>query len=692
METVIGTLMELAQGIDEERDKSRDLAKDRAKQCKVSQTEVKNSIRDGNRTAEEARLDLQAIDAEVQGTQANIKGIKEQMQTAADELARVTEELKDLRVQKMSATSMSQVALQQVEAVLATASLRQQRERRRRSSKSSSQLTAQVSYLHELGSRLSLSAPEGPSPVPSFLQRAASGGRHGDSSAGSDARSVLASDRQELMASRDSAVKGFEEQESKLVELLKIQRDEVKKLEANLAEQQPILADKLKQSAEVNLTLGMAERGLKRDDDIMGALQEQCEFTAAGAEKLNSLRLQMSDLLRMPAKLLRKMDTMLFLSKDLQSLKESSISFVQLGRRAGRAGHARHGGIAGTVREAMRARLWRSATGRQPPARQRDAPALAEAAAPAAGAEMLQEASAAAGPFDDVVQVIQGLISSMREQANEDTERHQWCADSRSENLNDRIKAKDALDTLGAEIRWAKAAITRLTEEMSFFEVEITRLRKAAAKAQEDHDFETERIHGTVKDHKEAYDIVSKVAIVVRELCEMDGQTFLLQRNRTAARQSAQRSGSGGPLLLFQRSAAGTGSRFDNCVEADKLIEEAMVKIDELNEASLSYTRDFQDLSLAIKHKMEEAADESANNLAKAQTASAKRQSELAAAEGDQKTRKEDLRLLEEAMAELEKNCGPSVETPEARLQRRQEEIDALKNALKVLEGQEIPV
>lgn len=688
MEKVVETLMELAQGVEDERDRARALGQERDTKCAKALDELKISIRDANRTVRTADEDLRAAAAGVQGVQATIKDLKAKIQAGAEEITKLTKKLKDLRRSKVVSLQQSYTSLQQVEAVLAKANLREQQEMHKRHRPSS--ISQQVSYLHQLSSRLSSSTGEESASMTSLLQTDSVGSvLH---SSDSSASGLLKADKQELMTARNEAMKGYEEDEAKLVDLLKIAQEEVKKLEDSLNEQQPILADKLRQSSESNMTVMTAKSSLARDGEIMAGVQAKCNFMAASVEKLNKLRLKLSDGFRMPAKLLKKMDTMVFLAQDLQNLKEGPLSLVQV---------SSHSSQAGRYREAMRARLWdttETEESSRPVSAEKHPHITPEASdkngVPDKAAGMIQEDSGNTGPFDEVTGMIKALIASLRDEANQEVTRHQWCADSQSQNLNERVMAQEKLDKLTAENRWTKTAIARLAAEIAFLKTEIPRLQQAATKAGKEIEEERALVKVMDADQKEGNEILMKVEIVVRDLCQLDEKTVLLQRSNTTRKSSDSTtgSGSGGVLLLQRKRLASTSNKFNNCEEAVRLIGEALVTSQELNEATLAYLKQFEDMTLAFKKKVEAAKKQQEGNLLAAESASAKRANELAGAEEDERKQQEDLRLLLESKRQLEESCGPKVESAEERLQRRAEEIEALKNAINVLEGQAIPV
>merc|ERR1719321_1249481 len=85
------------------------------------------------------------------------------------------------------------------------------------------------------------------------------------------------------------------------------------------------------------------------------------------------------------------------------------------------------------------------------------------------------------GPFDGVTKMIEGLIASLKAQANEEVNQHQFCQDSLSKNRRDRIAKKNNIDTLTSTICWSKMAIVRLDDDKKYLEGEIKRLNDVQA-------------------------------------------------------------------------------------------------------------------------------------------------------------------------------------------------------------------
>eukprot|EP00419_Tripos_fusus_P000882 CAMPEP_0172671678 /NCGR_PEP_ID=MMETSP1074-20121228/11062_1 /TAXON_ID=2916 /ORGANISM="Ceratium fusus, Strain PA161109" /LENGTH=706 /DNA_ID=CAMNT_0013488765 /DNA_START=69 /DNA_END=2189 /DNA_ORIENTATION=- len=706
MDKVVETLMELATGVDTERAKAKALGQKRAQECAKTVRELETSIRDNNRNVVAAQEDLTGVSADVEGLTKSVDNLKKQIKAGASEIDKLAAKLKVMRKKKSMSLSQADMTLQQVEAVIRKASMEEQREKYKQKD---SPLKAQVSLLHQLGTKLSDGDPRSddePSPsTDSFLQTESSehvvssaSSKQGDAS--SNVKGLLQADQQNLMEAKENADRGFDETEAKFEELLKIAHDQMKKLEDSLADTQPSLADKLRRSAEVNASRIMALRGLDRDKGMLLHVKAKCKFLDTSVEQLNTLRFQLSDLLRMPAKLLKKMDAMMFLARDLQSLRsnpekkvtvsqsDKSVSFLQEGSQVTQ--QTEHGG---KYREHMRALLWDEKEPDEAPRSVPKAPHRKRASTASEtsdkGLGMVQEDGANAGPFDEVTAMIKSLVASLKDEANADTNRRQWCADNQAGNTNERVKEKDALDSLTSEVRWAKTAITRLDTEMKFLKAEVPRLQKAGLQCVKDIKAENDLVKSLDADQREASTILMKVEIVVKELCSIeDGKFLLLQRNSTTWHKHPH-----GAMLFLQRGRMGMrNSRFNNCVEGLKIIRKALLKSSELNKATKEYFKQFTNFVLAYKKKVDSAQVEQVASLNAASAAKAKRGSELAKAQHDESQKKKILRLLVKTKAKLEETCGPKVESPEDRLKRRSDEIEALKNALNVLEGQAIPV
>jgi len=119
-------------------------------------------------------------------------------------------------------------------------------------------------------------------------------------------------------------------------------------------------------------------------------------------------------------------------------------------------------------------------------------------------------------------------------------------------------------------------------------------------------------------------------------------------------------------------------------------LKSASKEVKALDKITKEYLAGYTTLSGTISADAKAARDARDTELASTNSARAQRASELATANKDVKEAAKELLLIDDAKKELEHSCS-HVETREEKMARRKEEIDALKEALNVLQGEAIP-
>jgi hypothetical protein len=281
------------------------------------------------------------------------------------------------------------------------------------------------------------------------------------------------------------------------------------------------------------------------------------------------------------------------------------------------------------------------------------------------------------GPFDKVTQMISGLVASLKNQANEDVTQNQFCQDSLSKNRNDRVAKQSAIDTLASTIRWSQMAIVRLDDDIKYLEDEMKRLAEAEEAEGKQLSEETTRINKELSEHKVASEVVSKSVEILTQLCDL-GSALVQQSSKLEESEA-------------QRQTSSSSSRLNQCQEAANLLKEAATGLEALDTSTKDYRTKYTDMSNTIVNDGKAASDARDSELTSTKAARAQRASELATANKDIKEAQQELKLIDDAKAELEHQCS-HVETREEKMARRKDEIDALKEALNVLQGESIPV
>jgi len=712
---MVATMEKLAKALEKEQDESKGLAKTRAKECRSTIAEPEKAIKKGRELIQETKENLATYKGDQQSLASTIAGVNKQITAAMSEIDSLTSQLSKLRKRQKKASASAAASLQQIDKVIAKEyRLEKDLEEHPDTTPRPTGINAEVSRLEELGSHLAYADAPADEGV-AFVQTAMLSELISATSGAAHQLGVLKQDRTELVQARERAKKGFNEEEKRLIDLLKIKHEEAEKLEASLREQQPILADKLKQATETNRAKNMAERVLERDITALQMMQDKCKLMTVAAEQEAKLRFQLINLIKMPAKLLEGMDSMMFLAQDLQDLggdarwaAGSAPSFVQVEAQTSSA----------ELGDAMQAAL-RSADdqeAKQEGAVPDEAPAEQQSASTQAmqmamqmqqQVAMVQEENGdtATGPFDKVSGMIKALMTSLRDQANEEMDLHQWCTDTAVKNKKDRLKIRAYMDETATEIHWAKSAIAQLDDQIGFFSGEVKRLEDHRVGTEKLKDVETARLTKYLSDHEHPVKNLEKVVIVLREQCQIDAKELKLiqgqanfdlfrsQANLTGVSEAGTGKAQDDPAMLVQGDVFkdATQSRRGQCLEAAKLVVEALAKFDELDKAIVKYRADFLKLSTTEVTKTADAINMRNKGLRSATSDRAKRTSDMATSENDKKQSEKDLAMIEKAKQQQEQKCQKK-DTREDRIARRVEEIGALKSALKVMEGEEIPV
>jgi len=559
--------------------------------------------------------------------------VKSQISRSHDELDNLQAKLRKMRVDKGVLKKSASAALQQVDVALSHTYL----EEKSQHTKSLVALRAQFSNLEYLKRRLS------------FLQT------------GSSPALVLKADKQNILRASDAAQKGYNEEEKQILDLIAIERKKLQDVEDSMQDLQPAISNKLQQAMEINRTLAAATRAMLNDQDLLDIGTAKCQLIEESLGAQRKIRHEVSTNVRMASGLIEHMDTSVFLAKDVRGFMKGSSALVQLG-----SGHRRTFMDSSSVPSS---------------------PFLLLQGKDLSGARLqsFMDASESAGsssnegPFDKVTDMLSGLIATLKAEANEDVNQHQFCQDSLSENRRHRAAKVLSIDTLNSCIRWSKMGIVRLDEDLDYFASEMQRLTVFKKVQEEALAKEKKRVDKELTAHKLADLVIEKVVVILNQLCDLGDSAAVLMQDGIIKAKSGLRSG------RLQTD------RFSQCKEASKLMKSAHEKLKSLDSFTKQYADDYSHLSSMIVEFTQYVEDDTESARKATEAARAQRDSELATSQKDLSEAEKELQLIEEAERELEHSCS-HIETHAERMAKREEEIKQLKEAYKVLDGEGIPV
>lgn len=633
---MLTSLNEIVVSMDKEYKAFREMSNARETSCQSTQTSLEKSLKDGNRSLQTAQQELSEAMTEVDSIQGGVDTLQDQMKAIEGQISDLQAQLVKLRSDRQAVVARDFGYAQQVQAILAKA---QQR---------ISQVWTR-SGAHKMNSEEleATKADDGNS-----LAALASELSHRDDSPDDDRRTevnegqkALDADAASVNEAAKKAREAFELQELKLMDLIKAKRQELVPLQSSMAKRQPELADQLRKISEANRSVAMTSQGLKRDKKVLERAQAKCAVLSKAKKFETDKRPESRVQVIMAISFLKAMARASGIELNPGA---QGPSFLQL--------ESKDSDLSEAVRSALR--HIESIDGNNYRVDLKDDSAADEVfAIPESnlvqvGAEKA-EAKEAADSLKNVKEMIANLIASLREEQNQDQEKQKFCAEQEKKAQDGMKKLKTTQEEVEESKRWAEQAVSDLQEQARFMEAEVQLLKQAKTSSLAELAREAKRIHDEVKNHDASQDVMSKSQQVLVSQCKL--------------------------------SEDDTSS---NCAEANAALRRANIGLKALDEYLTNYLAEFTKVSEAQKADIEVTLTTQEASLFQAQADLNRRKDELAQLKSDVVTAKENAILAGKAESALSTNCGPKVSSMEATIASRQEQIEQLKNAVKVLDGQ----
>jgi len=281
----------------------------------------------------------------------------------------------------------------------------------------------------------------------------------------------------------------------------------------------------------------------------------------------------------------------------------------------------------------------------------------------------------AADPFKKVKKLIKDLIVKLMEEANAEVEQKGYCDKEMATNEHTRKEKSEAVVMLTAEIDELTASVAALGEQMSDLTKAISELDAAVAKATEERVAESEKNKVTIKDAQGAQAAVAKALSVLNEFYAKAAEAT------SFAQQRAE------PEIFGDEPYKGMGAESGGVVGMIEVIQSDFARLEAETsaaeaEASKQYDEFIQD-SKVDKVQKQSDLDHATESKQNQEQALQEKKVDL---EGTQKE-------LDAALAYYEKlkpTCVGEEVSFEDRVKARKEEIESLKTALQILNGEDV--
>jgi len=282
---------------------------------------------------------------------------------------------------------------------------------------------------------------------------------------------------------------------------------------------------------------------------------------------------------------------------------------------------------------------------------------------------------AAADPFRKVKKMIKDLIVKLMEEATEEAEHKGWCDTELTTNQQSRDSLTAEVNNLTAEIDELTSLIAKLTQEIADLTQEIAEIDDAVAKATADREAEKAKNADTIADAKEAQTAVENALTVLKEFYAKAAEATALVQKQSPAEEAPE---------TFDESYKGMGSEGGGVVGMLEVILSDFARLENDTTAAEEQAKEEYD-KFMFDSKMDKAMK--ANDIKHKTEKKGKSETALADAKKNLANAQEELDAALAYYEKLKPSCVDSGISYEERVKRREEEIQSLQEALKILTG-----
>jgi len=279
-------------------------------------------------------------------------------------------------------------------------------------------------------------------------------------------------------------------------------------------------------------------------------------------------------------------------------------------------------------------------------------------------------------PFSKVKKMIKDLIVRLMEEANEEAEHKGWCDKELATNEHTRKEKTDSVETLRAEIDELTSSIAKLTEDVAELSKEVAELDEAVSKATSFREDEKAKNTQTIQDAMAAQSAVAQALTVLKDFYAKASEATAFVQQQPEAPE------------IFDKPYRGMGGESGGVVGMLEVIESDFARLETDTKSSEVTAQTEYDAF------MSDSKVDKASKTKDIEHKTAKKQDESEAIV----TKKEDLEGTEKELDaaldyfdKLKPSCVDAGVSQEDRGARRKEEIESLQEALRILNGEDLP-
>lgn len=289
---------------------------------------------------------------------------------------------------------------------------------------------------------------------------------------------------------------------------------------------------------------------------------------------------------------------------------------------------------------------------------------------------------AAADPFAKVKQLISELIERLMTQATNEATHKGWCDKELATNKHTRETKSAEVDTLRSTIDGLDADIASLTKEIEKKTEEVAKIEADVAEFTEKRNKESEENAKTVKEAQDGQSAIANAIKVLEDFYAKAAKATALQQKASSVKQQPEAPEIFEGAYKGQQSAKGGVIGMLEVIQSDFARLEADTKSAE--QSAQNEYDEFMSDSAQAKAVLEV-------DLKHAKTNKMAKEGELTVAKDSLKSAETVLESAMKAYESLKEPCLGGGQTYAERKANREQEIEALKQALELLSADNLP-
>jgi len=299
--------------------------------------------------------------------------------------------------------------------------------------------------------------------------------------------------------------------------------------------------------------------------------------------------------------------------------------------------------------------------------------ALAAKSGVAAAARLVEQAASANDPFVEVRKLFTGLLNRMTDQAKEEASTNSNCKENVATHAKERDETQAMKESLTNEITGLDSKLFKLNKDVKGLTEDISEATAALEEASKQRADEHETYLSALKEASDGVQGSSLALQILTDYYKKEGGSSLLQ----SASDSKQPEVNMGDYAAeaHERSAGVLGML--EVLKSDFESTKAKVEADEQSAVS-----DFEELETSLNTDITEKSDDIDTKKGEIKDTTVTKGSE----EQSLEAAKDRLELALEKLDAMRGMCTENEESFESRTQKRQEEIDHLKNTVSLLD------